>query len=143
MADGVEPKLQWVSRRLKLLGTISASIIAAATFVAANADLAPAHRGFVKSQFAELVEDKINRQIDTKFKLIEDRVGRAETRQSSAQLQINTLRRDSLEKEKFDLGLRLKTADDSTRALIEQRMRQITDDLNDVQQERTQIRIQP
>ena len=56
-------------------------------------------------------------------------------------MKVNTLRRDTLEKEKFDLTIKLREATtNDTRGLIERRLRQINDDLNEVQQERADSR---
>jgi hypothetical protein len=90
------------------------------------------------------VGETIGKQVEAKFRLLEERQVRTETRQSTTQLQVNTLRRDTLEKEKFDLTIKLREATtNDTRGLIEQRLRQINDDLNEVRQERAQIRATP
>ena len=116
-----------------MLGTIATATVAITGLMIAASDYAPAHRGYVRQVATEI--------IDSKLKVLEDRQAIGERRQANTQLQVNTLRRDLLEKEKFDLGLRLKdAADGTTRGLIEQRLRQINDDLGDVLNERVQIR---
>lgn len=127
-----------------MLASLATSAALIGGFLAANVDYAPAHRGFVRAQVKEIVGETISQTVDAKFRTLEERQLRSETRQSTTQLQVNTLRRDTLEKEKFDLNIKLReAANNDTRALIEQRLRQINDDLNDVQQERARIRSAP
>lgn len=116
-----------------MLLTIAGGITAAMTFVAAYADLAPATRGWTKQLVVETVSEKI--------RAVEARLERSETRGTATQFQVNSIRRDSLERERFDLTLKLKTEKEpSTQQLIEQRLRQINDDLADVVNERNRIR---
>ena len=126
-----------------MISTIAGSVALVGGLLAANVDYAPAHRGYVRTQVAEVVGETISKQVDAKFRLLEERQVRTETRHTT-QLQVNTLRRDTLEKEKFDLTIKLREATtNDTRGLIERRLRQINDDLNEVQQERAQIRATP
>ena len=133
MLDDVDRQLVGWSKRSKMLLTIAGGITAAMTFVAAYADLTPATRGWTKQLVAETVSEKI--------RAVEARLERSETRGTATQFQVNSIRRDSLERERFDLTLKLKTEKEpSTQQLIEQRLRQINDDLADVVNERNRIR---
>lgn len=101
-----------------LVGCISVCSVA----IAGVSDYAPATRGYVNTA-------------------VEDKVGSIKRDLANTRLQVNNLRRENLEKEKSDRTLQLQTENNSsTRQLLEQRLRQINDDLQDVQSERTMIR---
>lgn len=119
-----------------MIATIVSAAVLVGGIMVANSDLAPAHRGYVRAVSEQMIEER--------DKKLDSRVTRVETRQSATQLQVNQLRRDALEKEKFDLGLKQREAtDQTTRTLIDQRLRQINDDLSEVNFERQQIRNGP
>lgn len=105
-----------------MISTIVTCVSVCGAAVAGVSDYAPATRGWVNVT-------------------VEDKVGSIKRDLANTRLQVNNLRRENLEKEKSDRALQLQSeTNSSTRQLLEQRLRQINDDLQDVQSERTMIR---
>lgn len=125
----------WWKRNGKAIA-LGAPVLAALGGLGAYAGYLPATRGWV----VEIVDSKT---AETRRSL-EERIVKTERRQTETQLQVNTLRRDALESQKFDLDLKIQGGglDPYTRGLIDQQMRRVNEGLQDVQQERSQIRSQ-
>lgn len=114
-----------------------AASIAALMSLSAYSDFAPAHRGYV----LQIVEQ----QVASTRQGLDRRIAVGEMRQTQTQLQVNTLRRDALETQKFELELKLRSGnlDTFTQNLVEQQLRRIKESLDETQQERAAIRVTP
>lgn len=112
---------QWFSR-FKMISAVVGTAVAVAGLWTVASDYAPAHRGWVKEQVAQAVTDVAQRSVAT-------------------QMQVNTLRRSNLQAEKARLSAQMQdNATAAVRSIIEDRLRAVENELQEVQAERDSLR---
>lgn len=121
-----DPK--WLAN-VKMISAVVGTVLAVGGLWAIASDYAPAHRGWVKEQVAQSKEQVAQAVTDV-------------SRQSvTTQLQVNTLRRSNLQAEKARLTAQLQdNATAVVRTIIEDRLRAVEFELQEVQTERDSLK---
>lgn len=126
-----------IRMKVRLLAGVVTALVAVGGGVgalAAYSDYAPATRGYVK--------EIAKRETDSALQVATARIGNLQRESLETRLQINQVRRDTLRNDKFNREQQLQaTIDVATRQLLQQRLNEISDALQDVNAERARLRI--
>lgn len=115
---------------LRLAAGVASAVAVLGTFAAAHTDYLPATRAFAQER------------IDSALNVATARIGLLQMENNETRLQINQVRRDTLRADKFNREQQLAvTADPNMRQLLQQRLGEIADALDDVNRERDRLRM--
>lgn len=133
-----------VRMRLRLIAGVVTALLAiagGAKALASYSDYAPSTRGFARYVAKRAVADALA-PIGIDQSVVNARIASLQRDSVETRLQVNQVRLEALRTEKFNRDMQLKaTSDPSSRQLLQQRLDQISDGLDEVKKERERLTV--